>query len=129
MKILAMFLALSLSSARAESTDAELMDAIAKTQELLRDPKARKEAATTKEAKSADDLLESIAGNPENAQLIYELAAEVFGDLAKDAQSDPDKMAAILEEAKRDPAAFAAKLSPERRAKIKALSKKIPDPT
>ncbi len=103
-------------------------NALNQTQTILTDPSARAKAINgDSEAESADSYVNNLTGgNTQTNNDVYDLASKVFANLVKDAHGDPNKMQAEIEKFQRDPAAFAAKWTPEERAKLKALSLKMP---
>lgn len=119
-------LALQATVVRAETLDAATMKALEEAQSVLTNPNKRKEAIKeSPDAKKADDFLNGVAGTPENAQEIYDIAAQVAAGLAKQAGGDPSKMEKILQKAQSDPEGFANTLAPADRARIKELAGKI----
>ena len=66
-----------------------------------------------------------MGGSEKQTQDVYELSAEVFGSLARDAKGDPDEMEKILEKGALDPESFARKLSPELRKKLHDIAKDL----
>jgi hypothetical protein len=109
--------------------DAASLEAVQKTQQLMTNPEERKKATQENaETSYAAQQISSLAGSAENEQDIYELASEIFGDLAKEANGDPLKIMEMLEQAKKDPNAFGKKLTPAQREKLKALSTKALNP-
>jgi len=104
--------------------------ALLQTKELLRDSKARDEAVSKDpKAKSADENVTRLAGSKAAADAIYDLSADVMETVTREAKGDPEKMRSLLVDALRDPEKFAAKLTPEQKAKLEAIGQKVPDPT
>ena len=100
--------------------------AIQQTQAVLRD-KTQTNAILQKSAngqnngqKVANDI--KAVGAP-NDQDIYNAAAEIFPDLYKQGQGDPEKMQKILDQATRDPAAFMKSLSEANQKRISDIAK------
>lgn len=113
-----------------DELDANVLKALSDTQKVLENPVLRNETIKRdKAARGTNQQVEAITGSPENTQALYLLSSEVMADLVKMTKGDPNELAKLLDKANRDPAAFANQLSPEIRAKINALSKKIPDPS
>jgi hypothetical protein len=106
----------------AKSTADDNLTDMQKVQRDLVDPKRRKDMIKDPKAKDADANVQKLGGTEANQQMIYELAAQVFGNM-KD--KSPDEMMKILEQAQRDPAAFAESWSPEQREKLKRLGQSI----
>lgn len=128
---LVLLLLLFLGSAaplQAQPLDPASQEALAATLGLLRDPVLRGPAiAGSPGAASIDTQIQSLAGSPQLAQQIYSLAAEIFNDLTRNSGGDVGKMNRALEEAKRDPAGFAALLSPATLRRLRELAVKISD--
>jgi len=103
------------------------VDPLKETQSMLTDKKKR-EAAIKEEgskAQQADHLAEKIAG-PQGKDDMYALSADLMVLLEKESGGDPDKMMKILEQAQKDPEAFYNRFSPEQKAKVKAITEKMP---
>ena len=77
------------------------------------------------QTKSMNKETEKLAGSPQNTDAVYGLASEVLEDLIAETNGDPAKLMQLMELAKKDPAAFAAKLSPEKQKKLRELTRKI----
>jgi hypothetical protein len=73
-------------------------------------------------APGADPRLGDLAGS----QALYDLASQVFRELAERYGGDPEKMTEALARAKNDPEGFAASLTPATRARLKALADTVP---
>ena len=109
--------------------DAASQQALVQTQQLLKDPKARKEAmAKDPKAKATDENVKRVAGSEENSEEMYDLSADIMETITKQANGDPEKMQNLVMDALKDPAAFAARFSPAQKAKLKAIAEKAPDP-
>jgi hypothetical protein len=101
--------------------------ALEQTQELLKDPNQRKEFIDkTPDAKKTNDDLKTLVGSDQNLEEAYKLAAELFGKITAEANGDPEKMKKLLEEAQKNPAAFANSWSPEQKEKLKSIAEKTP---
>lgn len=124
-------LALLLGSAMAldaQTLDPASQEALAATLRLLRDPALRGPAISgSPQAAGIDSQLQSLTGSPQLTQEVYELAAEIFNDLARNSGGDAGRMSQALEDARRDPAAFAAMLSPATLQKLREIAVKISD--
>jgi len=112
----------------AEEDPEEYLKALEETQAVLTTPQLRTQAATTPEAKAALDSVSQLTGTPENEQALFNVASQIFGNLTKDAQGDPDKLEKILLEAQKNPESFFNKLTPQQQNEIQGLAKKIPEP-
>lgn len=119
MKILILFLATSFTIP-SFALDEHSQKALDETQQLLRDKKQREKAAgENDQTKKADSYIDEIGANKDAT---YDLSADIFAELVKRANGDPAVMQKLLEEASRDPAAFANSLSADQKAKIKGIA-------
>ncbi len=100
--------------------------ALAKTQQLLRDP-AKRSAATRGDAAAtaADAQVRTVAKSDADTQAIYDLSADVMATLVELTGGDAAKMANLLEEAKSHPEKLAEKFTPQQRAKLEQIAKQI----
>src|SRR5260370_37627600 len=98
----------------AQTLDPASQEALAVTLRMLRDPALRGPAISgNAQAAGIDRQVQGmVGGSPQLAQEFYELAAQIFGDLAQGAGRGVAKLNEALERATADPAAFAALLSP-----------------
>lgn len=115
------------SASQADDTlDADSAAALAQTQQLLMDPAAHAQALDSPQAAQADQQAQAVAGSPQNTQAIYNLSSDVFGNLARKAQGDPAQLNEMLGQALSDPAGFANQFTPEQKAKLQEISRRIP---
>lgn len=113
------------------STHAQLLDqhserARAQTRELLTNPTQRERAANESQATrdahtKAKELGTDIDG-------VYQLSADIMDELVKHTGGDVNIMKALMEQAARDPAAFARSLKPEQQQKIRELALPVKPP-
>jgi hypothetical protein len=123
---LALLLALA-PSARAQSLDPASAEALSAAMKALLDPGQRAGAiAGSPQAGAADQNARALMGSDALTQELYALAAQIFTELTAASGGDASKMAHTLEQARTDPAAFAATLSPQTRERLHQLSLKIP---
>ena len=94
-------------------------EAIKKTQELLKNP------SNLQNNFEATKLFELMGNSPQSNQDLSNTSASIFSDLAAKTGGDPEKLKKLLEEAKKNPEAFANQLSPEQKAAISELARKI----
>jgi hypothetical protein len=124
---------LSYTFALAEDSDGldkASQEALLKTQQMLSDPKLRKDAISKDtKAQEVDAKVQSLAGSSGSADAIYGLSADIMDSLVKESKGDPVIMQKLINEAMKDPAGFAEKWTPEQKAKLKAIAHDIPDPT
>jgi len=112
----------------AQGLDPAAADALARTLRVLTDPAARSLAiGSNAQMVEIDRQVGRLAASPELAQEIYTLATEVLADVVRGAGGDLGKMSEALERGKADPAGFAAMLSPETLARLRALAVKLSD--
>lgn len=103
--------------------------ALQQTMDLLKNQNEREKAIKgDAAAEKADAYAKDLFGNAGGSNELYELAADLFADMAKQSGGDVDKMKALVEQYQRDPAAFAEKWSPEQKQKLKGLSDKVKVP-
>ncbi len=104
--------------------DAETRKAVQDVQEQMKNPQFHQNAAKeSKEAAAVEKHVKEISGNPQNEQEMYNLAAQVLGNM-KDMK--PEEMQKMLEQAQKDPEAFMKSWTPEQQKKLKELSERIP---
>jgi hypothetical protein len=104
--------------------DQETQNAVSNVQEQMKKPDFHKNAAKeSSEAKDVESHVKQISGNEANEQEMYNLAAEVLGNM-KDMK--PEDMQKMLEQAKKNPEAFMNSWTPEQKKKLKELSERIP---
>ena len=108
--------------------DAASQEALEKTQRMLENAQSREAAIqkTGDRAVEVDQRVKELGGSADQTQKIYQLASEIFGDLAKEAGGDPIKLMQMMEAAQKNPEAFGNKLSPAAKAKIHQLSLELP---
>ena len=122
-----LLLVVMVTAAHSQALDPAAASALAATLRMLADPAQRGQVIATDPAAAAiDKQVQGIAGSA-LAQEVYVLAADVFADLARNSGGDPKRMVEALEQAKSDPAGFAAMLRPETLQKLRDLSTKISD--
>jgi hypothetical protein len=122
-----LLLGLMVTATHSQALDPAAASALATSLRMLADPAQRGPLIATDPAAAAiDKQVQSLAGSA-LAQEVYGLAAEVFADLARNSGGDPKRMAEALEQAKSDPAGFAAMLRPETLQRLRELSTKISD--
>jgi hypothetical protein len=96
----------------------DISSALQKTQDCLRNQNC--DAAQTDAGKAADQkALEAVGGDAGNMQELYDISADIMSILTQQADGDPEKMQAIMQEAQTDPEGFLNSLPSEIQAKIK----------
>lgn len=115
----------------AEGIDGHDQEALQQTQQLMKDKKAREAAiAGDDKAEKADDFLKKIVGgDAKMTEEVYALAAEIFATVVQESGGDAAKMQEKLAEFARNPASFAAKWTPEQKARLKQLAEKLGKPS
>ncbi len=128
--ILPLVVAVFLISNQSQAWDQYDEEALQKTIQLLKNKTERENSIKgDEEAGKADAYTKNLfGGDSKSTNAVYELAADVFADLAKQADGDADKMKALIEQFQRDPAAFADKWSPEQKKRLKEISTKVKVP-
>lgn len=96
-------------------------NAVKQTQELLQN-KSQRDAAIQQspEAKKAAEKVKALAGDAVTEEEYYKLASEIFGNYQNE-----EAMKKSISEGMRNPAEFLNSLTPEQRAKIQELSRKL----
>lgn len=109
-------------AAHAEDIDQAISEASADLTD-----KARRQKILNKDANAnkADAYAAGVTGGGAHQEELYAISAEILPEIAKMAENDPAKMAALLQEAQKNPEAFYKKLPAEKRKRIQELSKKI----
>lgn len=120
--IFAIFVRSALGDSEANSTN----EALQKTLKTLKSPTERAAAIQNDpNAKKTDAHVTEITGTEENKEALYDLSAQIMETITQRAKGDPDKMVELLEEAQRNPAAFAESFTPAQKKALKELSKKL----
>ena len=97
---------------------------VAHTQEQLKNPDFRaKNVKESKEAAALDQQIKGLTNDSATEQQIYELAAEVMGNM-KDLT--PEQMAKFLEQVQNNPSAFAESFSAAQKSKLHDIADRIP---
>ncbi len=123
-----MTLALGAASVAAQPLDAASAEALAAVLRMLQDPVARGGAiAANPDAAAMDRNIQAMTGSPALTQEFYELAAQVFTDLVQGSGGDIGRMRQSLADGQRDPAGFAAFLSPATLQHLRDLSGRVSD--
>lgn len=124
MIIVALPFGLSIFCSAPCAADEDTRRGVAHTQELLRDPKFR--AQNAKDSKPAAELgqhIKNLSKDPATEQEIYNLAAEVMGNM-KDLT--PEQMAKIVDQAQTSPTEFAESFTPEQKRKLHEIVERMP---
>lgn len=123
-----LLLTLTPAPLHSQPVDSQSTEALAATLRMLTDPAARGQViAGDPNAAEVDRQVQGMAGTPALAQEVYGIAAEVFADLVRNTDGDPRRMSEALDQAKSDPAGFAAMLRPETLDRLRELATKISD--
>jgi hypothetical protein len=126
--LLTLGLTLGAAPVAAQPLDAASTEALGAVLRLLQDPAARGAAiAGNPEAAAMDRNIQAMMGSPALTQEFYELAAQVFTDLAQGSGGDLTRMQRSLADGQRDPAGFAAFLSPATLQHLRDLSSRASD--
>ncbi len=104
--------------------DDETRKAVEQVQQQMQSPSFHQNAAKeSKEAAAVEQHVKSVAGSAANEQEMYNLAAQVLGNM-KD--KSPEEMQKIIEQAQKNPEAFLNSWTPEQQKKLKEISERIP---
>ncbi len=125
--VLAAFIAAA-APVHAQGLDRASAEALAATLRLLSDPGVRNQTiATDRRAAEIDSRIRAMAASPALTQEFYELAADIFAELARNTRGSERTMSDALERAKADPSAFAATLSPRTLRRLRELAVQLSD--
>ncbi len=120
--LLSFFAALFFSSA--VFADAETDEIIQNVQKDLNDATKVQEATQhSTEAKAAHEKVHELAGTPQDEKDIYGLASDVFGNMKGKSM---EQIIESVNQAQKNPEAFANSWSPEQRKKLRELSERLP---
>lgn len=109
-----------------EGLDVASATALKQTQDLLKDKAARDKAIKgDSHAVEADANAGRVAGTAENKEATYGLSSEIMAYLVKKTAGDPIALQKIMNDAQRNPEAFAESLPPEYQSKLRGLAGKI----
>ena len=122
-------LTLACGCAGAQALDPTSQEALASVLRMLQDPALRSgPIAGHAQAGTADQQIQSLTGGSAAlTQEVYELAGQIFEDLARASGGDVQAMNQALARAQGDPAGFAAMLSPRTLERLRALAVKLSD--
>ena len=110
----------------ADDLDEFSNQALVETQHILVDQNSRQNAiAQSAAAHQADSQVRSIAGTPQNAQEMYKISSDVFGEIVKKSQGNPAQVEETVDDLKSNPQNLYQNISESSRLKIKELSEKI----
>ncbi len=110
----------------AASLDPASAEALLKTQSLLTTPEQRDKAVRqSPDAQLVDSQVHALGGSSANVDDIYGLASDVFDDLVKQTGGDPEKMQALLKQARDDPKGFAERMSDRNQRRLREISGRI----
>jgi len=114
--------------ASSQTLDAASAEALAATLRMLADPSQRAGAiAANPDAQAVDQKIRGLAGSDQLTEEMYGLAAQIFDDLSRSQGGDVGKILGALEQGQKDPATFAAMLTPATLARLRELATKISD--
>jgi hypothetical protein len=121
-----LILSVILASAPALALDDASSTALLQTQQMLTNPSQRQKALDENPRAKAMDAAARQAVGDQNTADIYELASDLMATLAEESGGDPAKMMELLQKAQKDPQSLESKFTPAQRAKIKAISERMP---
>lgn len=116
---------LATCSAQGQTLDPVAADALAATLRSLGARAAQGTNGSPRQIPDLDPRIHALAESPELTREVYELAGEIFTEIADRAGGDPDKMSEALARGKSDPSAFASSLSPATQERLRALASKL----
>jgi hypothetical protein len=104
--------------------DADLNSTIQEMQDCLKNQNCN--ASKSPEAEVAKQrALAAVSGNPNSAQALYEISADIMPMLIQQSSGDPAKMQLLMQKAKDDPDGFLSSLPLDLQAKIKKVAAAI----
>lgn len=113
-------------SYNSHSMDDASVEALQKTQEMLRNPTKRMNAVNSSEkGRAAHEKVKNLfqtSGNIDNA---YEMAAQMMETVAKKSGGDSKKMQQLLQQGLSDPASFAESMSPEFKKMLRSTASDV----
>ena len=117
---------ISAQFALSAGVDPEAEKAFREVAEKIQNPLERPKLIDNSDAKKTVDRIKEMSnGDKDTEQAIYQLSAELMPLLLEQSGGDPQKMANVLAEAQRNPAAFADKFTPAQRQRLQDLAKKM----
>ncbi len=119
------FIASLFCGAYALANDAnELTSAIEKTRKDLRSSQTRQNMTKeSPEASKVADNVKSLSGSTANENEMYDLAADVLGNMKGLSQ---EQLMKVMQDAQKDPEGFLKTWSPEQRKKLESLAERLP---
>lgn len=121
--LLPLFVFFNVLPALAQDPD---VDALVKTQNVLRNAAERQKALGTDAARAADRNADITAlGNSANKEEIYSIAADLMPWLLEQSQGDPAKMSQLMQQFQQNPRAFFDRVPASQRARISALADRL----
>jgi organic radical activating enzyme len=113
----------------ADQLDPAIVKALGEAQKMLTDPNSRAAISSKDPAAAASvENLESVAGTKQNADQMFQFAAEILSQLVTQTGGDPNKLTALIEKLKTNPQALESMLTASQKAKLKALASQIRQP-
>ncbi len=101
-------------------------EALSKTQDFLKNKSERDVfIKNAPESQKHMDQMDVMGMNGDQKNQMFNISADVMGQITKDQNGDPDAMKKLLEKAQQNPEEFYKSLSPESRNMIKNLGGQI----
>lgn len=120
------FISMTVWAQGSDKPDASVVqEAVQDTKSLLRDRGRRDQTLTGEAAKKVDKGLDDLTGSRNTSDEVYGLTADLLEPLMKKAGDDPDKLQKMVDEAQKNPEAFAETFTPEQREKLRAIAGEI----
>ncbi|MEO5668203.1 MAG: hypothetical protein ABIR96_09110 [Bdellovibrionota bacterium] len=118
--------AFGMASFAGAQTEEQTQQSLEETQKILTHSSLRQQTIkSSTEAAKTDQSVRELGGNQANTEEIYAITSDITAALVQQANGDPDKLQALVEEAMKHPEAFASKLTPAQIQRIKTVSEKI----
>lgn len=101
-------------------------EALKKVQGVLTNKGAREDAKKTDgNLQKVDNDIDALTSNPQNKEALYQAASKILGEVAKEANGDPQKMQELMIKAQKDPAAFLNSMSESNKKLIRSIAEDI----
>lgn len=114
------------SFAHAEELSGIDQEALGKTTDLLKNRGEREKMKQSDAAlKKVDRDVESLAGDGANKDAIYNMAAKVMEQMAKDSNGDAIKMQELIQQAQKNPQKFLESMDESNKAMIRGIANDI----
>lgn len=109
--------------AQSQDEKTQHKEAVRGAQQVLKDKKQRSAVIdSSKPAQQNDAKVGELAGSEANKEEMYSISADVLGNFEG---KSPEELQKLMDEAAKNPEKFYDRLTPEQKAKVKELARKI----